>query len=215
MAKSSKERTAIRQEEIVDACSTLYETMSFKDISIGDIGAKTTFTRTSIYNYFQTKEEIFLALPQREYETWCIDLQAIQEKDRLSPEAFSQELAHSLEKRIHMLKLMSMNLYDIESNSRLEKLVLFKKAYAHAFSTLDSCLIKFFPFMDPDDRQEFLYAFFPFLFGVYPYTTATDKQKEAMALARFSYAQYSVVDLISSFTLRQLVAFQQKSVLDS
>ena len=110
MAKSSKERTAIRQEEIVDACSTLYETMSFKDISIGDIGAKTTFTRTSIYNYFQTKEEIFLALLQREYETWCIDLQTIQEKDRLSPKAFSQELAHSLEKRRHMLKLMSMNL---------------------------------------------------------------------------------------------------------
>ena len=108
-----------------------------------------------------------------------------------------------------------MNLYDIESNSRLEKLVLFKKAYAHAFSTLDSCLKKFFPFMDPDDRQEVLYAFFAFLFGVYPYSTASDTQKEAMALARFSYAQYSVVDLISSFTLRQLVAFQQKTVLDS
>ena len=27
--------------------------------------------------------------------------------------------------------------------------------------------------------QEFLYAFFAFLFGIYPYTTATEKQKQA------------------------------------
>ena len=48
--------------------------MGFKDITIRDIGARTSFTRTSIYNYFQTKEEIFLALLQREYEAWIEDV---------------------------------------------------------------------------------------------------------------------------------------------
>lgn len=32
--------------------------MSFKDITLKDISRETTFSRTSIYNYFQTKEEI-------------------------------------------------------------------------------------------------------------------------------------------------------------
>ena len=53
MPKGSEELTNARKEEIVSACAALYETMSFKDITIRDIGEKTSFTRTSIYNYFQ------------------------------------------------------------------------------------------------------------------------------------------------------------------
>ena len=70
MPKGSKELTASRKEEIITACEELYKTMSFKKITIKEIGNATSFTRTSIYNYFQTKEEIFLALLQREYERW-------------------------------------------------------------------------------------------------------------------------------------------------
>ncbi len=82
MPKGSEELTNARKEEIINACASLYETMGFKDITIRDIGAKTSFTRTSIYNYFQTKEEIFLALLQREYEAWTLDLKTLLEGDR-------------------------------------------------------------------------------------------------------------------------------------
>ena len=68
MPKGSKELTVSRKEEIITACEELYKAMSFKEITIKEIGNATSFTRTSIYNYFQTKEEIFLALLQREYE---------------------------------------------------------------------------------------------------------------------------------------------------
>ena len=70
MPKGSEELTNARKEEIINACASLYETMSFRDITIRDIGEKTSFTRTSIYNYFQTREEIFLALLKREHEMW-------------------------------------------------------------------------------------------------------------------------------------------------
>ena len=50
MAKASEGLTAARRAEIVDACAALYETMGFRDVTIRDIGAKTSFTRTSIYN---------------------------------------------------------------------------------------------------------------------------------------------------------------------
>lgn len=70
MPRGSEELTNARKEEIINACASLYETMSFRDIIIRDIGEKTSFTRTSIYNYFQTREEIFLALLKREHEMW-------------------------------------------------------------------------------------------------------------------------------------------------
>ncbi len=130
MPKGSEELTAARKEEIITACAELYKTMSFKEITIKEIGNVTTFTRTSIYNYFQTKEEIFLALLQREYELWVHSLKQIQtEHERMTEEEFADALAHSLEERKNLLKIMSMNHYDMEDNSRLERLIEFKVVY--------------------------------------------------------------------------------------
>ena len=195
MPKGSEQLTRARKEEIIDACASLYEAMGFKDITIRDIGEKTSFTRTSIYNYFQTKEEIFLGLLQREYEAWTCDLKAIvRDHETMSPDQFAEAIAHTLEKRGCMLKLLSMNLYDMEGNSRIENLVDFKRVYADSMKALTSCLEKFFPYM-----QEFLYAVYPFLFGIYPYTTATEKQKQAMDLAHIKYVNYSIYEITVSF----------------
>lgn len=210
MPKGSEELTNARKDEIINACASLYKTMGFKDITIRDIGAETSFTRTAIYNYFQTKEEIFLALLQREHEAWISNLEEItREHETMTIGDFSDAIAGSLEKRGCMLKLMSMNLYDMEGNSRMDNLVAFKVVYAQALRSVSGCLEKFFPQMTPDDIQEFLYVFFPFLFGVYPYTTATDKQKEAMELAHVNYAQYSVYEIVRSFVSRILQTFNK------
>ncbi len=200
MPKGSEQLTRARKEEIIDACASLYEAMGFKDITIRDIGEKTSFTRTSIYNYFQTKEEIFLGLLEREYEAWTCDLKAIvRDHETMSPDQFAEAIAHTLEKRGCMLKLLSMNLYDMEGNSRIENLVDFKRVYADSMKALTSCLEKFFPYMTETDVQEFLYAVYPFLFGIYPYTTATEKRKQAMDLAHIKYVNYSIYEITVSF----------------
>lgn len=211
MPKGSKGLTNARKAEIVDACASLYQVMGFREITIRDIGAKTSFTRTSIYNYFHTKEEIFLALLQREHEEWAADLDSIAgQHEKLSAGDFADALARTLEKRGCMLKLMSMNLYDMEVNSRLENLVDFKRSYASALRAVTVCLEKFFPSMAADDIQGFLYAFFPFLFGVYPYTSHTKKQLDAMEQACVQYTRRSVYDLTKPFAARLLQSFLQK-----
>lgn len=210
MPKGSEELTNARKEEIINACASLYETMGFKDITIRDIGTKTSFTRTSIYNYFQTKEEIFLALLEREHKLWIADLEEIvKTNSSLSVDGFADKLARTLEKRGCMLKLMCMNLYDMEGNSRIENLVSFKKEYANALRAISCCLEKFFPSMTVNDIQEFLYAFFPFLFGIYPYTSHTEKQMEAMRLAHVNYIHCSIYELTKPFVVKILKPFEE------
>ena len=86
----------------------------------------------------------------------------------------------------------------------MENLVAFKRVYAGAMGALTGCLEKFFPRMSAGDIQEFLYAFFPFLFGVYPYTSATDKQARAMELAQVAYPRYSIYEIVRSFAAKLL-----------
>ena len=196
MPKGSAELTNARREEIIAACDKLYQTMSFKEITLKDIAGATSFTRTSIYNYFQTKEEIFLALMQKEYERWTEELDALaSDYTAMSVESFSSMLAHSLEKRSMLLKLLSMNLFDMEENSRLECLMDFKRAYGASIEAVRGCLVKFFPGMDAKAQQDFLYAFMPFLYGVYPYTTVSAKQRQAMSDAGLNFVYLIVYDI--------------------
>ena len=200
MPKGSVELTNARREEILAACRKLYETMSFKEITLKEIGQQTSFTRTSIYNYFETKEEIFLALFQREYELFAADLDALCEREEtLGLDELSSELAHALERRPLMLKLLSMNLYDMEENSRMERLVEFKAAYGESKDALDRCLRRFCPALDESGRQRFLYAFLPFVYGLYPYTVVTEKQKQAMREAGISYVYMSTYEMARDF----------------
>lgn len=212
MPRGSEDLTNTRKEEIINACAGLYETTGFREITIRDIAAKTSFTRTSVYNYFQTKEEIFLALVQREYELWTADIEFIERgNDTLTAEGFARALAATLEKRKTMLKLMSMNIYDMECNSRLDNLVAFKVSYADAIGAVRRCLEKFFPRMAAEEVQAFLYALFPFLFGVYPYTSHTEKQLKAIELAHAEYTEYSIYELVRQFVYRLLLPFQDEA----
>lgn len=196
MPKGSKELTKSRKEEIISACEELYKTMSFKEITIKEIGNITSFTRTSIYNYFQTKEEIFLALLKKEYCLWIERLEKIKkENETMTRLEFAEVFAHSLDERQNLLKLLSMNHYDMEENSRMECLVDFKLAYGKALSEVESCLSKFFTDMSKEDRDNFIFSFFPFMFGIYPYTVVTEKQKEAMEKAKVSYVYMSVYEI--------------------
>ena len=187
MPKGSPELTASRKEEIINACEKLYQTMSFKEITIKDIGAVTSFTRTSIYNYFQTKEEIFLALMQREYELWAAEVNTLaEEHNTMSANDFAA---------------VAMNHYDMEENSRPERLAEFKTAYGASLDALRACVKKFFP---ETDCESFIFVFFPFLFGVYPYSVATQKQLDAMREAGMEFKMHSIYEIIYSCVMQLL-----------
>ena len=205
MPKGSPELTNARREEIIDACEELYKTMSFKEITIKEIGNVTSFTRTSIYNYFQTKEEIFLALLKREYELWIAYLrETMEQHERMDRDGFAAMLAHSLEERAQLLKILSMNHYDMETGSRPEHLTAFKVVYGESIRTVTECLNKYFPEMTVSEKQDFIYTFFPFMFGIYPYTFVTEKQRAAMEEANTNYVFMSIYEITFNCVSRLL-----------
>ena len=205
MPKGSPERTAARKEEIISACEKLYQTMSFKDITLKEIGSETSFSRPTIYNYFQTKEEIFLALYEREYDRWNIELTDILENnDSLTKEQIAEKIASSIANRQQLLKLLSMNNYDMEANSRIELLTSFKVAYGESMKNVCRILTKFCPEKTVSEIQDFIYVFFPFMFGIYPYTAVTDKQRDAMKQANVDYVYQSIFEITNNCLLKLL-----------
>ena len=193
MFKGTPEIIAQRREEIVAVCEQLYQTMSFKDITLKEISRVTSFSRPTIYNYFHTREEIFLALFEREYDRWNADLEKIlnSEKEYAGKE-LAEQISKSLEKRAQLLKLLSMNNFDMEENSREELLASFKRAYGQSLKLFREILGKHCSGMSEAEAEQVMYIFFPFMFGIYPYAEVTDKQKDAMTEAGVDYKYQSI-----------------------
>ena len=205
MFKGTPELIAQRRKEIISACEKLYQTMSFREITLKEIGNETSFSRPAIYNYFQTKEEIFLALFELEYKRWNEDLEKILEENApLTKTQVAERIARSLEKREQLLKLLSMNNYDMEANSRPELLTTFKAAYGRSMANIRSILSRFCPEISEDEQQRFIYVFFPFMFGIYPYAKVTEKQKEAMREAQVDFAWHSIYEITYNCLIRLL-----------
>ena len=179
MPKGSAELVASRKDEIVKAVETLYQTMNFKDITLKEIADLTTFKRTSIYNYFQTKEEIFLTLHKIEYERWIEDLENIIN----SNESMTKD------------EIASMNHFEMEANSRLKILTEFKVAYGKSIKTVKNLIEKFCPDIKESEINNFIYALFPFIYGIYPYVAVDEKQKEAMKIADTGFIYHSIYEL--------------------
>ena len=203
MPKGSEELTNARKAEIVDACASLYEKMGYQEITIRDIGEKTSFTRTSIYNYFQTKEEIFLALLQREYEAWSTDLDAL---SRSGPGAgtFADTLAATLEKRICMLKLTSMNLYDMEGNSRMENPHFVQTGLRQRSGCRPALSGGLLPAHDGKGTAGIPLSLLPLPVRRVSLHKRHEKQKEAMDRAHIRSVCYSVRELVRLFVTRLL-----------
>lgn len=193
------ERAQARSEEIVNACEQLFKTMHYKDINIKEIAEKTTFSRPSIYNYFLTKEEIFLALLTKEYEGWAEDLHKMEKVEgEDGRKTFAISSALILEKRTALLKLLSMDLNEMEMSCRMERLVEFKKVYGRTIEAFESAVKRLCDDMSDEAVDRFMYAYLPMVQGVYPYAFESDMQKDAMKQAGVSPTGKSLHELLVS-----------------
>ena len=205
MPKISQEESAARRDEIIDSCARLYETMDYHDITMAQIAKGVSFGRANIYNYFSCKDEVMLALLQREHERWADDLDALAKRaSQLSNDAIADGLAQSLETRAQMLKLLAMNLYDMEQNSSLEALTQLKLAYGRVLASLTSVLAAARPEWDEASIRRFTFCFMPYLHGIYPYTHHSEKQLEAMRNAGVAEPGLNIGGMVRTLTLRLL-----------
>ena len=209
MPRISKEESAARRDEIIDACAVLYDARGYHDITMAQIAEGVSFGRANIYNYFSCKDEVMLALLQREHERWADDLDALAAHAAgLSDGELADALAKGLENRVRMLKLLAMNLYDMEQNSSLEALVGLKRAYGRVLASLRRVLAAAKPAWDEARAERFTLSFMPFLHGVYPYAFHTEKQLEAMRRVSVEDPGLSVGGMVRAI-VPQLLAAEQ------
>jgi len=176
----SDEQIEQRINEIVDATARLYEEHRFEDITFAMIAKEADFTRSNLYRYFETKEDIFLELIKHDIETWSEDI-----LENFTPENSSlRELAEAwidlALKYKRMLKLFTILFTLLERNASLEVLTDFKQKINEEIGMVAQFLSDALPFSSVEAAAEFISAQSSLAIGAYPMMDLTPKQIEAM-----------------------------------
>ena len=190
-----------RRQEILEACDTLYTNRGYDAVNLKEISEMTSITRTAIYTYYKTKEEIFLDILKQEYLNWQIDLEVgFSQIDTLSKEDYCNFLTNSLMNHEKLLKLLAEHYDSIENNSRSEKLSQYKRNIHPLFSTFFQGTKKFFPESTDNVAKHFRLFFFASVGSIYSMTNPTEKQIAAMQATDF-YKKLSFSELFYEHTL--------------
>lgn len=177
----SKEQIESRQDEILAACADTFREKHYNEIALKDVAERMSLSRTTMYTYYKTKEEIFLDLIKREYLTLIANLdEAFSAAESMDREEFSHTLADAFMASDIMLRLFSIQLTTLEVNCTTGQLASFKKDIHGIFAVLHSAIAKYFPNTTEWDRDRFIVELFIFIQGVHPFTRPTGKQVEAM-----------------------------------
>ena len=165
-------------------------------VNIKEISTATSFTRPAVYSYFETKDEILLALLNREYTKWIASLEEAETQiEQGNREQTAVLLARTLDDREILLRIQNMNLYEMELNCRVERLAEFKVLYRALLETLTRIAAAYSPQSTEEEMNRFCMNFNAFLFGVYPFVYHTEKQLEAMKLAKVPYKDTTIFDM--------------------
>lgn len=200
----TKEQIVQRQADVMNACDTLFEQGGYDNVNIKAISEMTTITRSSIYTYYKTKDEIILDLLRIELLSWNEQiLNWTKKKAPMNKLCFCRDFTSLLLKNEKMLKHYSLLYSFLEINCRIEKLIVFKKEVFPVTVTIASILKMNFPELTTEQASIITEEFMAYILGLYPATHLTKKQKDAM---KQSLADYPEVNF-SQMCMSGLFAF--------
>lgn len=118
-----------RMDAIMDAAESLYRTLPYHEINMGLIAKELGWSRSNLYKYAATQEEIFLALHMRAQRAYVDALVKALKDSPMDNTVFAQKWAKVTAKHTDFLRYQDILIAIIESNSSFEKLVEFKGAF--------------------------------------------------------------------------------------
>ena len=185
-----------REVEILTAAKRLLKKNGYEGTSLNTIAKEAQFTKSNVYRYFSSREEIFLNVYMEYILAWSKDMLAVYPSISASTsfENFASRWIRTLSKHPNLLELSSVLFVSLEKNSSKEQLEIFKQIAKEIYDQHYQEISRVFPFMTWNDVRYFLKFSFPLLstfwISAKPHTTLSDVyQKKAFQKMKPQFAK--------------------------
>jgi AcrR family transcriptional regulator len=160
-AADKAERTAA----ILNAAAALFDESGFYAINMAQVAKRAGLAKGTLYLYFRTKEELFLALIERDLIPWMARLE-----EQISPDGSLADLAGfipaSLVSRPRLLRLLGLLHVVLEQNIEEAPLAAFKARLRDGLGVLGAALETAYG-LAPGDGARFLLTTYALILGFF------------------------------------------------
>ena len=194
----SPEQKQERMEAIMAAADKLFQKQPYHQITMGTIAEELGWSRSNLYKYAATQEEIFLALHSAKNRAWFEDLAQSLEDAPLPTAEFARLWAEVTERHADFLRYQEIVISIIESNVTLERLTQFKRDFADMLAPIVELLARQ---CDTDERTA-TNLFLTLLYqapGLYNHFHCADLTREAMKAAGMPPVEGTFVESYAQF----------------
>ena len=136
----SPEQKAERMEAIMDAAEGLFRELPYHEITMGLIAKELGWSRSNLYKYAATQEEVFLELHSRANRSYIDDLLKTIDEAPLPDAEFAKRWAAVTALHPEFLRYQEILTAIIESNTSFERLVEFKRSFKEMLAPLTALL---------------------------------------------------------------------------
>ncbi len=149
-----------RRQAILDTARQLFGERGYEAVTVADVANGTGLAKGTVYLYFKTKEEMFLAIHQEQLIDWFDDvdthLKEALGRDEHDVEKLAELFAQTVEGRAEFTRLLAIIHTVLEQNIELEVARNYKTSLMARVNVTGSLLEKYLPFFEPGQGAELL-----------------------------------------------------------
>lgn len=191
-ARKEEDKLA-RREAILETAATMLGRRQFATITMAEVARRCGLAKGTLYLYFKSKEELFLATLEREITTWFDDLnREIFSRGPLGVETFARMFAADLATREMLMDLLTILHSVLEQNIETEVALRFKQMLRSQVELGGRELEAALPGLPAGTGHRLLLRFHAFVVGMRQMadpspTVAAVLQRDELAILRVSF----------------------------
>jgi len=164
----SSDQKEERRQAILEATLTLFQGSGYEDVSMAAVARRAGVAKGTVYLYFKTKEELFIALQQTQYAAWFDTMDGLltNADTPLTPAVLAEIVADSLQARPAFVRLIAILHTTLERNIDLPTTMDFKEMLRERALQTGGLLERRLPFLRPGQGVHLLLQIQALVIGV-------------------------------------------------
>lgn len=196
-----------RRQVILSAAARLWERSGFADLSMTQVAKESGLAKGTLYLYFRTKEELFLAKAEEELVSWFeeVDEALVKARKELAGAELAHLLARSLASRPRLPRLLAILHPVLERNIEHLTALQFKQFMATRTLRSGRLLERRLPFLQEGQGAQLILRVHALVLGFWQMADASPVVKELLDAPGLDLFRVDFAESLES-TLADLLA---------
>lgn len=155
-----------RETAILKAASDLFDHYRYEDITLALIAKTAGFTRSNLYRYFATKEDVYLQLMSLDVAQWLERVKTEMTSEAVTRESFVEQWLPLILSNKRLMRFYDLLASMFENNASADALTEFKQRLNEQMQQVIDLLLQLELFADAENAQRFMITHLALISGL-------------------------------------------------